>query len=66
MRGVQGDAMINALGLAAFFGLMTAQSAGALFACMSSWHKVDRAHMAQEDAAPGADERCETNWHRAA
>jgi len=59
--------MVNALGLLAFPGLMTSQSAGALFAGLSSWHHVDRGHLAQEDAAPSTVERrYERSWVRAA
>jgi hypothetical protein len=59
--------MVNALGLLAFFGLLTAQSAGALFACMAPWHDAARSDVTREDAtASRIGERCERTWLRAA
>ena len=34
--------MAYALGMLAFFGLMTAQASAALFSCLHSWHPVNR------------------------
>jgi hypothetical protein len=45
--------MAHALGWLAFFGLMTAQAFGALFACRYPWHHVKDKHNS-EQAAPVA------------
>jgi hypothetical protein len=58
--------MANAIGFFAFFGLMTAQAAGALFACMSPWHRADCGDIIQHEAASTTGEGRERGWLHAA
>jgi hypothetical protein len=59
--------MANAVGFLAFFGLMTAQAAGALFACMTPWHRADRDDIIQHKATTSTShEGCESGWLHAA